>query len=205
MALAHHLQLRDAQAGLFAKGDPLSLRIDAPVGRVAQGFHLVLVGRARGILGRERVDEDEDAAGTQHARHLAKGERHVVEVMRGKSGGDDVEARVREGQALRDGLDEFGVSHADLAKDTSRSRQHGWHRVCQDDARRVGRERERRVASTRPDVEHSFRPLWRGEIDDQLQFAPGFVLAGRVGLGGFLPARPAAHPLSLGRRCRGPA
>ena len=67
------------------------------MGRIAQRLDLVLIGRALRVLRREGVDEDEDPAWPQHARHLAERERHIIEVMRGQSGGDDVEARVWEG------------------------------------------------------------------------------------------------------------
>jgi hypothetical protein len=92
--------------------------------------------------------------------------------MRGQPRAHDVEARVREGQPLGDGLDELRVSNTGHSKEALCGRQHGWDRVGEHDARHFGCEGEGGVAGARADVEHPFAPSGRGEVDDQLQLAP---------------------------------
>ena len=51
-------------------------------------------------IGRDVVDQREGAAALQHAPHLGHEGRHVGEMMRGDAAGDEIEARVLEGQRL---------------------------------------------------------------------------------------------------------
>ena len=206
MRLANHLRLLNAKAGLFAKRDPFPLGIDAAMSRVAKRFDLVLERGTLRVLGRERIDEDEDTAGPHHPGDLAHREGYVIEMMRGKAGGHDIEARIGERQSLRRGRHEFRISNAGVPKDFTGGGQHGVNRIGEHNAGDLRRQGEGRVASPGTDVEDAFGAGGRRKIDNKLELVPGPVFAGGVSLRGLLPAaRGACHRLSLRRRCRAPA
>src|SRR2546422_7053953 len=95
VGLAHHLRLLNSKAGLFAKRNPFALGIDPAMGWVSQRFDLVLECCTLRIVGGERVDEDEATAGPQDPSDFAHRQRHIVEMMGGQPGRDDVEVGIR--------------------------------------------------------------------------------------------------------------
>ena len=100
-------------------GQPLADRVVAYMAGVAQQFDGVEKGIGRGVVGGHAVDEQQPAAGSQHARRLAHGQPGVGEMMRAYATAETVEARRREGERHGIPQPESDVRAAALGREPS--------------------------------------------------------------------------------------
>jgi hypothetical protein len=154
---------------------PLGDPVVAHVRGVAQHFERVEEGVARGILGRDRVAEQEEPAGNEHARHLAHHRLRVGDVMRREPRGHDVEARVRKRQLRGVAELEAHVVEAALGGGLARLREHRGCEVERDHRRDARGKRERGGARATADVEHALAPGRDAGGEHRLEVGPAAV------------------------------
>src|SRR5579872_4508892 len=185
MRFALNLVMGDMQAGAVEECAPLSGGVLADMAGVAALVPVVDRRVEVGVCGRDVVNQDEAAAGDQHACHLRDGGTDVGVVVRGDAHRDEIKSFVEEGQPLRVGNHEGDVALAARLDEAARGGEHERREVAGDDAGDMRRDGQRSMTATGGDIQRGITGARRGKLLQPRQIVTRRVRgAGHIAFGG---------------------